>query len=44
MYKKIHKHLTFLFTGIASLILVVMSVICLYMSEQALEKNSFLSF
>lgn len=44
MYKKIHKHLTFLFTGIASLILIVMSVICLYMSEQALEKNSFLSF
>lgn len=44
MYKKIHKHLTFLFTGIASLILVVMSVICLYISEQALEKNSFFSF
>lgn len=44
MYRKIHKHLTFLFTGIASLILIVMSVICLYMSEQALEKNSFLSF
>ncbi len=44
MYNKIHKHLTFLFTGIASLILIVMSVICLHMSEQALEKNSFLSF
>lgn len=44
MYKKIHKHLTFLFTGIASLILAGMSVIYLYMSEQALENNSFLAF
>lgn len=44
MYKKIHKHLTFVFTGTASLILATMSVICLYMSEQALKKNSFLAF
>lgn len=44
MYKKIHKHLTFLFAGIASLILAGMSVIYLYMSEQALQSNSFLAF
>ena len=44
MYKKIHKHLTFLFTGITSLILVVMSVSYLYMSEKESKKNSFLTF
>ncbi|MCI8410072.1 MAG: HAMP domain-containing histidine kinase [Lachnospiraceae bacterium] len=44
MYQKIRKQLTFLFTGITSLILVVMSLCYLYMSEKELKKNSFLSF
>lgn len=44
MYQKIHKQLTFLFTGITSLILVVMSLCYLYMSEKELKKNSYLSF
>lgn len=44
MYRKIHRHLTFLFTGISSLILIVMSVSYLYMSEKSLKNNSFLSF
>lgn len=44
MYRKIHKQLTFLFTGVTSVILVVMSVSYLYMSEKQLKKNSFLSF
>ncbi|MCI8449271.1 MAG: HAMP domain-containing histidine kinase [Eubacterium sp.] len=44
MYQKIHRHLTLLFTGITSLILITMSISYLYMSEHALSKNSFLSF
>ncbi|MBD5088020.1 MAG: HAMP domain-containing histidine kinase [Clostridiales bacterium] len=44
MYQKIHKRLTFLFTGITSLIMIVMSISYLYMSEKELKKNNFLSF
>ena len=44
MYQKIHKRLTFLFTGITSLIMIVMSVSYLYMSEKELKKNNFLSY
>lgn len=44
MYRNIHRHLTFLFTGISSLILIVMSVSYLYMSEKSLKNNSFLAF
>lgn len=44
MYQKIRKRLTFLFTSITSLIMIVMSVSYLYMSEKELKKNSFLSF
>ena len=44
MYQNIHRRLTFLFTGISSLILIVMSVSYLYMSEKSLKNNSFLSF
>ncbi len=44
MYRKIHKQLTLLFTGIAGLILIVMSLCYLYMSEKALKSNHFLSF
>ena len=44
MYKKLHKRLTFLFTGIAGAILIAMSVSYLYMSEQELAENSFLTF
>lgn len=44
MYQKIHKHLTFLFTSITSLIMIVMSISYLYMSEKELKENSFLSF
>lgn len=44
MYQKVHKRLTFVFTGITSLVLIAMSVSFLYLSEQTLRKNSFLSF
>lgn len=44
MYRKLHHKLTLVFTGIAGLILIVMSVVYLYMSEQQLNKNSYYSF
>lgn len=44
MYQAIHKHLTFLFTGITSIIMLVMSISYLLLSEKALENNDFLSF
>ncbi len=44
MYKKIHRKLTLLFTGIAGLILAVMSLCYLFMSESAQKSNQFLSF
>lgn len=44
MYRKVHRNLTSLFTGITALILVVMSVSYLYMSEKTLTNNNFLSF
>lgn len=44
MYRKIQKYLTLLFSGITSLIMIVMSICYLYMSEKELKKNSFLSF
>lgn len=44
MYQKIRKHLTFLFTGTTSFIMIVMSVSYLYMSEKELKRNSFLAF
>ncbi len=44
MYKQVHRRFTFVFTAIPALILVLMSVSCLYLSEQALYENSFLSF
>ena len=44
MYKKIHRHLALVFTGIPALILVLMSAAFLAMSEKALYKTSFLSF
>ena len=44
MYQKIHKRFTLMFTGVASLILISLSASCLYLSEQALQKNSFQSF
>ena len=44
MYKKLHWHLTLLFTGIAGAILISMSVSYLYMSEKELQQNTFLTF
>lgn len=44
MYKKLHRRLTILFTGIASAILIVMSVSYLYMSEKELSENYLLTF
>lgn len=42
--RKIHYKLTFLFTGIAGLILIVMSVSYLLFSEKELKGNRYLSF
>lgn len=44
MLKKIHLRLTFVFTGITTLILVILSLSYLYMTESGLKNNSFLSF
>lgn len=44
MYKKLHRRLTLLFTGIAGAILISMSVSYLYMSEKELQQNTFLTF
>lgn len=44
LFKRVHWNLTFLFTGIASLILVSLSVAYLITSEKALEENYHLSF
>ena len=44
MYKKLHRRLTLFFTGIAGLILIAMSICCLYLSEKELEENHFLTF
>lgn len=44
MYKKIHIKLTSLFTIVTGLILIIMSVCCLYTSEKELKSNYMLSF
>jgi signal transduction histidine kinase len=44
MFKKIHKKLTLLFTGISWLILIISSANNLYIAEQSLKENSFYSF
>ncbi len=44
MYKKLHRRLTLLFTGIAGAILIIMSISYLYMSEKELSQNHFLTF
>lgn len=44
MYRKVHRNLTLLFSGITALILIVMTVSYLYTSEKTLKNNSFLSF
>lgn len=44
MYKKLHRRLTLLFTGISGAILMIMSASYLYMSEKELAENSFLTF
>lgn len=44
MFQKVHHKLTFLFTGITSCILIVMSLCYLYVSEQNLNNNQFISF
>ncbi len=44
MIKKIHLRLTLVFTGITTLILIIMSLSYLYMTEGELRKTAFLSF
>ena len=44
MYKKLHRRLTLLFTGITGILLIAMSVSYLYMSEKDLRQNTFLTF
>ncbi len=44
MFKKIHKKLTLLFTGITGFILIVMSINYIYIAEQNLKENSYYSF
>lgn len=44
LFKRVHRNLTLLFTGIAGMILIVMSICYLYMSEKEWKDNSYLSF
>lgn len=44
MYKKTHQRLTFVFTAITSLIMIVMSIFYIYMSEHTQRTNGMLSF
>lgn len=44
MFQKVHLRLTLLCAGITSFILILISFIYLYVSEQSLENNQFLSF
>ncbi len=44
MFKKVHRRLTLLCTGITTIIMIVMSLGYLYVSEQNLYKNQFNSF
>lgn len=44
LFKQVRFKLTFLFTGIAGLILISLSAAWLYTSEQALKNNHYLSF
>lgn len=44
MFRKLHLQMTFFCTLITSLILVMLSCICLYISEQGNSKNSYSSF
>lgn len=44
MYRKIHRRLAFLFAGITSLILIIMSVSYQYMSEKEIRNSSLPAF
>lgn len=44
MYKKLHRRLTFIFSGITAGILITMSLFYLYLYEKDVRENSFLSF
>ena len=44
MYKKLHRTLTFIFSGITAGILIIMSLFYLYLYQKDLTENSFLSF
>ena len=44
MYRKIHRRLAFLFAGITSLILIIMSVSYQYLSEKETRNSSFPAF
>lgn len=44
MYKKLHRRLSFLFTGMSGIILIAMSVSYLYMAQKDFNENNFLTF
>ncbi|MDE6906032.1 MAG: HAMP domain-containing histidine kinase [Lachnospiraceae bacterium] len=44
MYKKLHRRLTLIFSGITAGILITMSLFYLYLYEKDVTENSFLSF
>lgn len=44
MWKRLHLKLTLLNTGITSLVMIALSVLCLFFSESAMWKNSFYAF
>ncbi|MDD3339773.1 MAG: HAMP domain-containing sensor histidine kinase [Lachnospiraceae bacterium] len=44
MFKKLHVQLTLFFTAIAGLIVVFMTILSLYLSEQGLIKTNYVSF
>lgn len=44
MWKRLHLKLTLLNTGITSLVMIALSVLCLFFSESAMWENSFYTF
>ena len=44
MYKKLHYHLSLLFTGLSGFILIAMSVSYLFLAEKDFHENNFLTF
>ncbi|MDD2978484.1 MAG: HAMP domain-containing sensor histidine kinase [Hespellia sp.] len=44
MFKKLHLQLTFFFTAVTGAILIMMTVLCLYLSENGMIRNNYVSF